>query len=201
LNIVKIVLTQDVQDLGHAGDVKNVAVGYARNYLIPQGLATAATPAAMEQAERLRSAGARRDERIAVRAAELAEQLAATTLTFEAKAGEKGRLYGSITTAEIADALSQQIGESFDRRKHILSDPIRHVGEHIVPVRLSAEVTAEVKVLVNPAGGQATESTAASEPEEEAAPDQPAGSATEAAASEEEANQGAAGPQEDRQEE
>ena len=185
-NNVKIVLTQDVQDLGNAGDVKDVAAGYARNYLIPRGLATAATPVAVKQAERLRSAGARRDDRLAAHAAALAERLAGTTLTFEAKAGEKGRLYGSITTADIADALSREIGESFDRRKHIIGDPLRHVGEHVVPVRLTAEVTAEVKVLVNPVGGELPEEPAASSAEEEAAQDQPVDAASSSTAAEEE---------------
>ncbi|TET52043.1 MAG: 50S ribosomal protein L9 [Anaerolineales bacterium] len=174
---MKIVLKQDVAELGSAGDVKNVATGYARNYLIPQGLAVKATATALKQTEQLRSAGTRRDERLAAQAVELAERISATTLTFEAKAGEKGRLYGSITTGDIAEALSKEIGESLDRRKHILGDPIRHVGEHVVPVRLSAEVTAELKVLVNPVGGEA-----AQEPDM-TAEEAPSGEATEPDAS------------------
>jgi large subunit ribosomal protein L9 len=154
---VKIVLKSNVPDLGVAGDVTDVAAGYARNYLIPKGLAMAATPAALRQAEQLRSASARRDERLAAEAEGLAQRLAELTLTFQAKAGEKGRLYGSITTADIADALSKEVGEEFDRRKHILGDAIRHVGEHVVPVRLTADVTAEVKVLVTPTDGDTAE--------------------------------------------
>jgi large subunit ribosomal protein L9 len=169
---VKIVLKSDVPNLGVAGDVTDVAPGYARNYLIPQGLAVPATASALQQSEQLRSASTRRDERLAAQAAELAKRLGETTLTFEAKAGEKGRLYGSVTTAEIADALSQEIGETFDRRKHILGDPIRHVGEHLVPVRLTAEVTASVKVLVKPADGERAEEAEAPA-EGEAASEQP----------------------------
>lgn len=79
------------------------------------------------------------------------------TLTFQAKAGEKGRLYGSITTSDIADALEREVGEKFDRRKNILCDPIRQVGEHVIPVRLTTDVVAEVKVVVKPEGGELLE--------------------------------------------
>jgi large subunit ribosomal protein L9 len=161
---VKIILTRDVSNLGQAGDVKNVAAGYARNYLIPQGLAVKATAGAMKEFERRRSAETSREERLAQRAEALAQRLSEVTLTFEAKAGETGRLYGSITTGDIAEALGRQVGEKFDRRKNILSDPIRQVGEHVVSVRLAADVVAEVKVVVKPEGGELPE------PVEEPAP-------------------------------
>jgi large subunit ribosomal protein L9 len=151
---VKIILTQDVPNLGQAGDVKDVAGGYARNYLLPQGMAVKASPGAQKEYERRRAADARRTNKLLAEAEVLAQRLAGVTLTMEAKAGETGRLYGSITPSDLADALGREVGEAFDRRKHILSDPIREVGEHTVAVRLAPEVTAEVKVIVTPEGGE-----------------------------------------------
>jgi large subunit ribosomal protein L9 len=162
---VKVILTRDVPNLGQAGDVKSVAAGYARNYLIPQGLAIRATSGALREFERRRTAEARREERLAARAEALAGRMSGLTLTFEAKAGEKGRLYGSITAADIAEALERETREKFDRRKHILSDPIRQVGEHTVSVRLAADVVTEVKVVVKPEGGELPEAAPA-EPDE-----------------------------------
>jgi len=167
---VKIILTRDVPNLGQTGDLKDVAVGYARNYLIPQGLAMKATPGALKEFERHRAADSRRDERIAERAEALAARLSGITLTFEAKAGEKGRLYGSITASDIAAALERETGEKFDRRKHIISDPLREVGEHVISVRLAADVVAEVKAVVKPEGGELPEA-APDEPPAEPAPE------------------------------
>jgi large subunit ribosomal protein L9 len=166
---VKIILTSDVHNLGQAGDVKDVSAGYARNYLIPQGLALKATAGAMKGFQRRQATDASRAERLAERAEALAQRLSEVTLTFEAKAGEKGRLYGSITTADIAEALQREVGEKFDRRKNILSDPIRQVGRHVVSVRLSPDVVAEVKAVVKPEGGELPEEAPA-EPAEEPAP-------------------------------
>ena len=154
---MKIILTHDVPNLGQAGDVKNVAPGYARNYLIPQGLALKATPGAIRDFERRLATSASREKRLEERAEALAERLSELTLTFEAKAGETGRLYGSITTADIAEMLEREVGEKFDRRKNIVSDPLRQVGEHIVTVRLTADVQSEVKVIVKPEGGELPE--------------------------------------------
>jgi large subunit ribosomal protein L9 len=149
---VKIILTRDVDNVGEAGEVKDVAGGYARNYLIPKGLAIKASPGALKEFKRRGAAEARRLAKLGARAEQLAEQLADVTLAFEARAGETGRLYGSITTGEIAEALGRAVGETFDRRKHILSDPIREVGEHVVSVRLSPEVTVDVKAVVKAEG-------------------------------------------------
>ncbi|MDY6877549.1 MAG: 50S ribosomal protein L9 [Chloroflexota bacterium] len=151
---MKIILTRDVPNLGHAGDVKDVATGYARNYLIPKRWATKATAGALKEFERQQASVARREERLAAHAEVLAQRLSSLTLTFEAKAGDKGRLYGSITPARIAEALEREIGEKFDRRKHIIAEPIRQVGQHVVPVRLTADVEATVKVVVKPEGGE-----------------------------------------------
>jgi large subunit ribosomal protein L9 len=156
---VKVILTRDVQNLGQTGDVKNVAAGYARNYLIPNGLAIKATPGAIKEFERNRAAEARREDRLTARAEALVQRLNEVTLTFEAKASEKGRLFGSITTVDIAEALEREVGEKFDRRKHILSDPLRQVGEHTIPVRLTSEIVTEVKAVVKPEGGELPETT------------------------------------------
>lgn len=151
---MKVILTHDVPNLGQAGDVKDVAAGYARNYLFREGLAVKASKGAMKDFERRRAADARREEKMAARAEALAAKLSEVTLTFEAKAGETGHLYGSVTPSAIAEALEREVGEKFDRRKHILSDPLREVGEHTVSVRLSADVVAGVKVVVKPEGGE-----------------------------------------------
>lgn len=163
---MKVILTQDVPNLGHTGDVKNVATGYARNYLFRQGLAVKASPGAIKEFEHRQAAEARREEKMAARAEVLAEQLSGITLTFEAKAGETGHLYGSITPSAIADALERESGESFDRRKQITVEPIREVGEHSVPVRLSKDVVAEIKVIVTPEGGELPEAAPEESPAE-----------------------------------
>ena len=167
---MKVILTRDVPNLGQAGDVKDTATGYARNYLIPKGMAVKATPVVVKEFERRRDIEAHQEERMAARAEMLAQRLGSVTLTFEAKASEKGRLFGSITTADIAEALGREVGEKFDRRKHILSEPLRQVGEHVISVRLTADVVAEVKVVVKPEGGELPEAPPA-EPVEEPAPE------------------------------
>lgn len=164
---MKIILTQDVPNLGQAGDVQDVAAGYARNYLFREGLAVKATAGAIKEFEHRIAAEARREEKMTAHAKALAERLEGVTLTFEAKAGETGHLYGSVTPSDIAEALEHEVGQAFDRRKQIPSEPLREVGEHTVPIRLSSDVTAEVKVVVKPEGGelpQAETSTEAMEP-------------------------------------
>lgn len=144
---MKVLLKEDVDNLGYAGEVHKVAPGYGRNYLIPQGMAIKADPGAMKQAEVWRKrAEARRDELQAAYEA-LSAQIAAVTLTFTARAGETGKLYGSITTAQIADDLNANLGTEIDRRK-VGIEPLRQLGEHKVPVRLSAEFQPELTVMV-----------------------------------------------------
>jgi large subunit ribosomal protein L9 len=167
---VKIILTQDVPNLGEVGEIADVAPGYARNYLIPQGLAAKATPGAVKEFKRCRAAEASRAERLAARAEALSERLSEVTLIFEAKAGETGRLYGSVTPDDMAEALEREVGEKFDRRKNILSDPIREVGWHTISVRLTSEVVTEVKVAVKPEGGELPEEPTEPETETEAEP-------------------------------
>ncbi len=150
---MKVILKQDVSGLGTRGEIKEVAPGYARNYLFPRGLAEAATPGSVKAIQEQLKAQAARETRLAERAAELAGKISALTLTFQAKAGPTGRLYGSITTADIAEALEHALGIPFDRRK-VLSDPLREVGEHRVAVRLSHEVEAQVRVVVQAEGAE-----------------------------------------------
>ncbi|HID88404.1 MAG TPA: 50S ribosomal protein L9 [Anaerolineales bacterium] len=150
---MKVLLTQDVPGLGTAGEVKEVALGYARNYLIPKGLAVAATPGTLRMVQAQQKAQKEREARLAERVAELSERMATLTLTFQAKAGPTGRLYGSVTTADIAEALERELGVRFDRRK-IASSPLREVGEHTILVRLSRDVEVQVPVVVQAEGAE-----------------------------------------------
>lgn len=145
---MKVVLRKDVPGLGKAGDIKNVADGYARNYLIPRGLAAVATPGAIKQAEQERVAEVERARRLQQEAKELAQKLSNQTLIFKARAGEEDRLYGSITSADIAEAIQEATGLEVDKRKVLLERPIRQLGEHTVTVKLHGDVVSEVKVIV-----------------------------------------------------
>ena len=157
---MKVILIQDVPDLGHEGEVKNVAPGYARNFLIPNKLAVVATPGQIKALQAQQKAQHEREARLAAQAAVLAQKMAETTLVFEAKAGPTGRLYGSITTADIAEALSKELGIRFEKR-NILSEPLRQVGEHVVAVRISRTVQAQLRVLVKGEGAEFVEAAAA----------------------------------------
>jgi large subunit ribosomal protein L9 len=161
---MKVILTQDVPDLGDAGDIKDVATGHARNFLIPRGLAVAATRGAVKTAQVQKKVRKRQEIRLTEQAESLAERMAALTLTFQAKAGPTGRLYGSVTTADIAGALERELGVRLDRRK-IQSGPLREIGEHTVSVQLSHEVEAQVQAVVR---GEGEEETTEGLPEEAA---------------------------------
>lgn len=151
---MKIILKEDVPTLGREGDVQEVADGYARNYLIPQGMAVIATPGRLKDFEHRQKVRANKHERMKKRAEALARRLTAQTLTFEVKTGETGQLYGSITNADIAEALETQVGETIDRRNIPLSEPIRTVGEHFVPVQLMEDVEPQIRVVVKPESGE-----------------------------------------------
>lgn len=144
---MKVLLLQDVYKLGRAGDVKKVANGYARNYLIPQGLAIPATPGALKQAERIRQQADARRAALNQELGGVAEQLNGMTLTFPARASETGRLYGSINTRMIAEALSEKVGVEISHRQ-IDSQPLRMIGEHVVGVRLTVDLVPQVNVIV-----------------------------------------------------
>jgi len=145
---MQVVLLKDIKRLGKAGDVRNVADGFARNYLLPRGLAAPATSGAVRQAQAQALAQAKHLAREEARALALAEALNGVTVTIKARAGETGHLYGSVTAADIAEALQKQTGKMVDRRKIALEEPIRDLGTYEVPIKLSGDVTAKVKVAV-----------------------------------------------------
>lgn len=145
---MQVLLVKDVEQLGKAGDVRQVSDGYARNYLIPRGLAVLATPGAIRQAERQRQAAAQRQAKTLSKAQALARLLDGLTVTFKARAGESDRLYGSITNAHIAEALSEKVGQEVDRRKIDLEEPLKQLGTHAVTVRLTPEAEAKITVVI-----------------------------------------------------
>lgn len=144
---MKIILLQDVEKLGKAGDVKEVANGYARNYLLPRRLAAAATPALLANHKQRVAAEQRRLEKEAEAKRQQAERLEQVTLTFKARVGKQGRLYGSITSQDIAAGLRESEGITIDRRLIELPEPIRSVGTFMVPVKLGQKL--EPKITVN----------------------------------------------------
>lgn len=148
---MKILLKEDVEKLGVAGDIVSVADGFARNYLIPQGLAVKATAGQVKQVDLVRRQAKQKRDRLAAETAALAERLTGIMLTFEARASERGRLYGSITQDAITEALEAKLGEPFDRRK-LETDPLREVGMHSIPVRLSGGLAPELVVVVHREG-------------------------------------------------
>jgi large subunit ribosomal protein L9 len=145
---MKILLTQDVDNLGKAGEIKVVPDGYARNFLIPRGMAVLATEGAAKQARSQGQARAKRRRQAEEKAASLAEILWQVVLTFKAKAGEKDRLYGSITSSDIIEALERETGRAFDKRKIQLKGAIHELGTHHVPIKLMTGVTPEITVVV-----------------------------------------------------
>ncbi len=144
---MKVLLLQDVYKLGRAGDIKKVANGYGRNYLIPQGLAVLATPAALKQVDRIRARAEEQRARLNQEMSAVAEKLADVVLTFPVRASETGKLYGSVTTQMIAEALSEEAGVEISRRQ-IDSQPLRSLGEYDLPVRLTIDLVPSVKVIV-----------------------------------------------------
>ncbi len=148
---MKVLLLKDVYKLGRAGDVKRVADGYGRNFLIPQGLAILATPGALKQAEQIRTTAAAYRSALNKELGGVAQQIGKLTLTFAAKAGETGKLYGSITPQMIADAIKEKSGVEVTRRQ-IDFEPIRTLGEHKIHIRLTMDLIPEVKVIVHREG-------------------------------------------------
>ncbi len=144
---MKILLLKDVYKLGRAGDVKRVADGYGRNFLIPQGFAILATPGALLQAEKIRSNAAAQRALLNEEMSAVAEKLANVELTFAARAGETGKLYGSITSQDVADALEKKIGYPI-KRQHLDMQPLRTLGEHTIRVRLTMDLIPEITVIV-----------------------------------------------------
>jgi large subunit ribosomal protein L9 len=150
---VKVLFKKDVPDVARAGQVKDVADGYARNYLIPRGLAVAATAAALKQVAEVQASATRRAAEEETTARDLKQRLEAAPIVLESKAGSQGRLYGSVTTADVVAAVKQQLGEELDRRDLELTEPVRHVGSYHVEARLHKGVTATLTVEVRAASG------------------------------------------------
>ena len=146
--MLKVILRKDVEKLGEAGTLASVKNGYARNFLIPQGLAVAATPGELKMWEHNQGVKARKIERQERELQSLADKIGAVTLNFEARSGEGGRLFGSVTSTDIAEKLSAKIGEEIDRRKIVLAEPIRSTGEHTVTVNVIGKLRPQVKVIV-----------------------------------------------------
>lgn len=144
---MNILLLEDVYNLGRAGEIKKVANGYGRNYLIPQGLAVPASPAAVQQSERIAKEADTRRQALNQEMASVAEQITDIQLVFPARAGETGKLYGSITTQAIAEQLSEKLGMEIDKRQ-IHSQPLRLLGMHTVAVRLTIDLIPEFSVVV-----------------------------------------------------
>jgi large subunit ribosomal protein L9 len=159
---MKVLLLKDVFKLGRAGDVKKVANGFGRNFLLPQGLAVLATPGALKQSERIRAQASVRRTALNTELQGLAEQLQGVTLTFAAKAGETEKLYGSITTQDVAAALQEQTRFEV-KRQQIDMQPIRTLGEFSARIRLTVDLTPVIKILVHREGESAERSKDAEE--------------------------------------
>jgi large subunit ribosomal protein L9 len=148
--MAQAILLKDVNKLGESGDVIDVSPGYLRNYLVPRKLAQPATPAAIADSERRRDAADRAVAEAAAKAEETAALLRKTVLTISHQAGDDGRLFGSVTSQEIVDAIRQARGVRLDKRRVQLEEPIRTTGTHMVSVEVSDGVTADIKTIVTP---------------------------------------------------
>jgi len=145
---VRVVLRADVETLGNKGDLLEVSDGYARNYLVPRGLAMRATKGVVKQAEAMRRNRAARDARDREAAQAIADQLSGRRIEVTARAGEGGRLFGSVTTTDVATAVQTQVGVEIDRRHLSLSEPLKKLGPAEVPLRLHPEVEVALAVEV-----------------------------------------------------
>jgi large subunit ribosomal protein L9 len=145
---MKVIFLQDVPSVASAGDVKTVANGYARNFLFPKKLAALATPAELKKLESRLQADARRQAGLEQEAEALAQVLGNLTIALKVRAGAKDRIYGSVTTAAIAKEIKRLTGHAIDKHDIELEEPIRELGSHQVPIRLTKNVTANVSVLV-----------------------------------------------------
>ena len=144
---MKVLLIKDVYKLGRAGDVKKVADGYGRNFLIPQGMAVLATPGAMKTSERIRQKATERRTILNDEMSVVAEALKKVQISFGARAGETGKLYGSITSQDVVDAIQKKSGYVV-KRQQLDMQPLRTLGEHTVRIRLTMDLIPEIKVTV-----------------------------------------------------
>ena len=147
---MKVVFLEDVEGVAQSGQIKEVASGYARNYLFPRKLAVAATKEALSQYESQRQAFERKQAKLEAEAVKLAEELSKVTVTVKARAGEENRLYGSVTNSDIAEALEKQSGQAVDKRKIELEEPIKRTGSYQVPIHLAKNAVANITVVIEP---------------------------------------------------
>lgn len=147
---MKVILKDDVENLGGPGDVVDVADGYGNNFLLPRGLAMRATRGAMKDAEAMRQARSKRDARTRGDAEQVKAALEGTVVRIQAKAGEDGTLYGSVGNTGVADAIKAATGVAIDRRKIPMERPIKHTGDFDIEIRVHADVVATVKIQVLP---------------------------------------------------
>ena len=181
---MKVLLKVDVENLGYAGEVHKVANGYGRNYLLPQGLAVVASDGMMKQAEAWRQKAEARRAELRAEYEALSAKIATVSLSFSARAGETGKLYGSITTAQIADELNETLGTEIDRRK-VGVEPLRQLGSHQVVVRLSGEFQPEFTVIVEDENAPVADSEEVEEAVADVADEVPAAEAEDVLADEE----------------
>jgi large subunit ribosomal protein L9 len=153
---MKVMLIKDVYKLGRAGDVKKVADGYGRNFLIPQGLAVLATAGALKQIERIKSQAEIRRSTLNDELKGVSEQINGVALDFIVKAGETGKLYGSITTQDVATALSEKVRFEV-KRQQVDMQPIREIGDYTAHIRLTMDLVPEIKITVHREGEEAEE--------------------------------------------
>ena len=170
---MKVLLIKDVYKLGRAGDVKKVADGFGRNFLLPQGLAVLATPGALRQVDTIRAKAAARRAVVNNEMGGIADLITGAVLPFASKAGETGKLYGSITHQMIADALNTRFGTKIDR-KQIEVQPIRVLGEHKASVRLTVDLVPEIKLIIHREGEVVVVNTPAAAPKAEPAAEESA---------------------------
>jgi len=166
---MKVLLMKDVYKLGRAGDVKRVADGFGRNFLLPQGLAVLATPGALKQVDHIRAEAALRRNALNTEMGSVAEQVNGVVLTFASKAGETGKLYGSITPQMVAEALNQKLNTKIDRHS-VEMQPIRTLGDFKARIRLTVDLNPEVKVLVHREGETPLQAAEQPAVEQKAAP-------------------------------
>lgn len=148
---MRVILKREVAGLGRPGDVKDVADGYAQNFLLPRGLAIEATAGEMKVLSRARDAKRAKQDRAHADAEELAKRLSETTLVFKLKAGEQGKTFGSVTSKDIAEALQREQKVEVDKTKVHLPEPLKALGVHQVEIRLLTDVRANVTVAIEPA--------------------------------------------------
>ena len=145
---MKVILLEDVKKLGKKGDLVDVSDGYARNFLFPRNLAKEATEGSLKQLKQVKDAIAKKKQKELEQAKELAKVLSNTTVTLKVKAGEQGKLFGSVTSKDISEALKKQYNIEVDRRKIELQEPIKSLGSYKVDIKLAPEVDAKLSVKI-----------------------------------------------------